>query len=140
MVSKLMCRKLQCPPMAAAPARAMECLRSKSAAHILGAMGPEFEGFITRPLWCPIIDGVSLPRDPLLAMQTGACTINRPCAQQYVGKSQSCMVRRELGARAGRAPPDRLQHGRSHAIRRAIPPARNGRCLLRVRVQLIGRL
>ena len=23
---------------------------------------------------------------------TGACTINRPCAQQYVGKSQSCMV------------------------------------------------
>ena len=22
---------------------------------------------------------------------TGACTINRPCAQQYVGKSQSCM-------------------------------------------------
>jgi len=23
---------------------------------------------------------------------TGACTLNRPCAQQYVGKSQSCMV------------------------------------------------
>ena len=23
---------------------------------------------------------------------TGACTINRPCAQRYVGKSQSCMV------------------------------------------------
>ena len=23
---------------------------------------------------------------------TGACTINRPCAQQYIGKSQSCMV------------------------------------------------
>ena len=23
---------------------------------------------------------------------TGACTINRPCAQQYVGKSQSCML------------------------------------------------
>ena len=23
---------------------------------------------------------------------TGACTINRPCAQQYVGKAQSCMV------------------------------------------------
>ena len=23
---------------------------------------------------------------------TGACTINRPCAQQYVGKSQSCVV------------------------------------------------
>ena len=23
---------------------------------------------------------------------TGACTINRPCAQQYVCKSQSCMV------------------------------------------------
>ena len=23
---------------------------------------------------------------------TGACTINRPCAQQYVGKYQSCMV------------------------------------------------
>ena len=23
---------------------------------------------------------------------TGACTINRTCAQQYVGKSQSCMV------------------------------------------------
>ena len=23
---------------------------------------------------------------------SGACTINRPCAQQYVGKSQSCMV------------------------------------------------
>ena len=23
---------------------------------------------------------------------TGACTINRSCAQQYVGKSQSCMV------------------------------------------------
>ena len=22
----------------------------------------------------------------------GACTINRPCAQQYAGKSQSCMV------------------------------------------------
>ena len=22
----------------------------------------------------------------------GACTLNRPCAQQYVGKSQSCMV------------------------------------------------
>ena len=22
----------------------------------------------------------------------GACTINRPCAQQYVGKYQSCMV------------------------------------------------
>ena len=25
-------------------------------------------------------------------MAKGACTINRPCAQQYVGKSQSCMV------------------------------------------------
>ena len=25
-------------------------------------------------------------------LTTGACTINRPCAQQYVGKSQSCMV------------------------------------------------
>ena len=24
--------------------------------------------------------------------RTGACTINRPCAQQYVGKYQSCMV------------------------------------------------
>ena len=24
---------------------------------------------------------------------TGACTINRPCAQQYEGKYQSCMVR-----------------------------------------------
>ena len=23
---------------------------------------------------------------------TGACTIKRPCAQQYVGKSKSCMV------------------------------------------------
>ena len=23
---------------------------------------------------------------------TGACTINRPCAQQYVGKYQSCMI------------------------------------------------
>eukprot|EP01048_Picozoa_sp_COSAG05_P022420 COSAG05_NODE_4477_length_1496_cov_3.491768_1_plen_87_part_10 len=23
---------------------------------------------------------------------TGACPYNRPCAQQYVGKSQSCMV------------------------------------------------
>ena len=28
----------------------------------------------------------------LKAGATGACTINRPCAQQYVGKSQSCMV------------------------------------------------
>ena len=27
-----------------------------------------------------------------LCTRTGACTINRPCAQQYVGKSQSCMV------------------------------------------------
>ena len=27
----------------------------------------------------------------LKAGATGACTINRPCAQQYVGKSQSCM-------------------------------------------------
>ena len=26
------------------------------------------------------------------SLLTGACTINRPCAQQYVGKSQSCMV------------------------------------------------
>ena len=26
------------------------------------------------------------------ARDTGACTINRPCAQQYVGKYQSCMV------------------------------------------------
>ena len=26
------------------------------------------------------------------AWSTGACTINRPCAQQHVGKSQSCMV------------------------------------------------
>ena len=25
-------------------------------------------------------------------MNTGACPYNRPCAQQYVGKSQSCMV------------------------------------------------
>ena len=31
---------------------------------------------------------VSLTR----VVPTGACTINRPCAQQYVGKSQSCMV------------------------------------------------
>ena len=27
-----------------------------------------------------------------VALSTGACTINRPCAQQYVGKSQLCMV------------------------------------------------
>ena len=27
-----------------------------------------------------------------LAPHTGACPYNRPCAQQYVGKSQSCMV------------------------------------------------
>ena len=26
------------------------------------------------------------------AITTGACPYNRPCAQQYVGKSQSCMV------------------------------------------------
>ena len=26
------------------------------------------------------------------AGEPGACTINRPCAQQYVGKYQSCMV------------------------------------------------
>ena len=39
------------------------------------------------------------PPDRLVAVElgaelgsTGACTINRPCAQQYVGKSQSCMV------------------------------------------------
>ena len=25
-------------------------------------------------------------------LDTGACTYNQPCAQQYVGKSQSCMV------------------------------------------------
>ena len=25
-------------------------------------------------------------------VSTGACPYNRPCAQQYVGKSQSCMV------------------------------------------------
>ena len=35
----------------------------------------------------------------------GACAINRPCAQQYVGKSQSCMVRclkrRRLAGPAG---------------------------------------
>ena len=29
---------------------------------------------------------------PLASFRTGACTINRPCAQQCVGKSQSCMV------------------------------------------------
>ena len=27
-----------------------------------------------------------------MALRTGACEYNRPCAQQYVGKSQSCMV------------------------------------------------
>ena len=32
--------------------------------------------------------GSSVKRPP----EPGACTINRPCAQQYVGKSQSCMV------------------------------------------------
>ena len=32
-----------------------------------------------------------LPRPGIVDM-TGARTINRPCAQQYVGKSQSCMV------------------------------------------------
>ena len=35
-------------------------------------------------------DGVARLRSP--RSRAGACTINRPCAQQYVGKYQSCMV------------------------------------------------
>ena len=34
----------------------------------------------------------SLTVRPPYPLHTGACTINRPCAQEYVGKSQSCMV------------------------------------------------
>ena len=38
------------------------------------------------------VNGVATAaRMPLSNGTTGACTINRPCEQQYVGKSQSCM-------------------------------------------------
>eukprot|EP01048_Picozoa_sp_COSAG05_P002474 COSAG05_NODE_102_length_19076_cov_21.766612_6_plen_86_part_00 len=32
---------------------------------------------------------------------TGACGYNRPCAHQYVGKSQSCMVQSRRSVRFG---------------------------------------
>ena len=38
----------------------------------------------------PLIDS-ELPAGTPTSMTTGACAINRPCAQEYVGKSQSCM-------------------------------------------------
>ena len=46
-------------------------------------------GHAWNQIWCPvqqqwmIVDSMH---------NTGACPYNRPCAQQYVGKSQSCMV------------------------------------------------
>ena len=47
---------------------------------------------VAQPSWEAI--GQSQPRlfTAKAAARTGACRINRPCAQQYVGKSQSCMV------------------------------------------------
>ena len=41
-----------------------------------------------------VLTEIADPRRPakLGDCHTGACPYNRPCAQQYVGKSQSCMV------------------------------------------------
>ena len=43
--------------------------------------------------YCPRLRGTrSATATRLAGRAAGACTINRPCAQKYVGKSQSCMV------------------------------------------------
>ena len=39
-----------------------------------------------------VVAGLEVSKSQLCTQLTGACTINRPCAQQYVGNSQSCMV------------------------------------------------
>ena len=39
-----------------------------------------------------LIRDVAGARDPVVMTDTGACGYNRPCAHQYVCKSQSCMV------------------------------------------------
>ena len=41
---------------------------------------------------CSITVGAAPVQHATRVSTTGACTINRPCAQQYVGKYQSCMV------------------------------------------------
>lgn len=48
-----------------------ECLRAANSTAILAAMGPEYQGLVTAPLWCPVIDGRVLPRDPLAAFADG---------------------------------------------------------------------
>ena len=37
-------------------------------------------------------DGRQSAQLALVAIETGAFPYNRPCAEQYIGKSQSCMV------------------------------------------------
>jgi para-nitrobenzyl esterase len=44
-----------------------ECLRVANATAIVAAMGPEWQGLVAAPLWCPVIDGTTLLRDPLAA-------------------------------------------------------------------------
>ena len=67
---------------AEAAATALSALRP---AFDVDAVAPELRDFLLT-----VVDSL---HDELrkLASVSGACTINRPCAQQYVGKSQSCM-------------------------------------------------
>ena len=58
--------------------------------------------------------------DTLARESTGACGYNRPCAHQYIGKSQSCMVDN------GRLIP--------HA-----PYSRGGGCFLHCSTEAVGR-
>ena len=57
-------------------------------------IGGQAEGFREFPAEPPAEMAAVIAEQELATQfkRTGAFTINRPCAQQYVGKSQSCMV------------------------------------------------
>ena len=69
----------------------------------------------------------------LLAQATGAWPYNRPCAHQYVGKSQSCMV--ISGRLIVRAPVQPAPGAFGQQLRTGPMPDAN---TLRVRFQIIG--
>ena len=58
-------------------------------AEVVAGEGGPSGGLRLRPL---LVRGAETYRSALYTRPTGACPYNRPCAQKYVGKSQSCMV------------------------------------------------
>ena len=80
------------PPQTAEAATAIECVRAAAACHVLGEWAAMADA-CTPAILAALGQALFWPSSSPCASSDTRYVYNRPCAQQYVGKFQSCMVR-----------------------------------------------